>query len=120
MLRVLLELFYQPLLSEGFFLEAELTNIFPSLEEMTDEHTKFLENLKKLRDESDCIIAEIGMCCWPGLTVPRAAGSRSSQPGSAAGQSFALEQLKAKQRKETRFSQFIQEAESQARCRRCS
>uniref|UniRef100_A0A8B9UCH9 DH domain-containing protein n=1 Tax=Anas zonorhyncha TaxID=75864 RepID=A0A8B9UCH9_9AVES len=33
-------------------------------------------------------------------------------------QPFALEQLKAKQRKDARFAQFVQEAESQARCRR--
>lgn len=40
MLRVLLELFYQPLLHEGFFEEGELANIFPSLEELIDEHSK--------------------------------------------------------------------------------
>ncbi|XP_074794722.1 rho guanine nucleotide exchange factor 1 isoform X2 [Natator depressus] len=118
MLRVLLELFYQPLLSEGFFLEAELTNIFPSLEEMTDEHTKFLENLKKLRDESDCIIAEIGDVLLARFDGTEGGWFQKLSARFCSRQSFALEQLKAKQRKETRFSQFIQEAESQARCRR--
>nr|XP_048684049.1 rho guanine nucleotide exchange factor 1 isoform X2 [Caretta caretta] len=118
MLRVLLELFYQPLLSEGFFLEAELTNIFPSLEEMTDEHTKFLENLKKLREESDCIIAEIGDVLLARFDGTEGGWFQKLSARFCSRQSFALEQLKAKQRKETRFSQFIQEAESQARCRR--
>ncbi|CAM5072277.1 unnamed protein product [Eretmochelys imbricata] len=112
------ELFYQPLLSEGFFLEAELTNIFPSLEEMTDEHTKFLENLKKLRDESDCIIAEIGDVLLARFDGTEGGWFQKLSARFCSRQSFALEQLKAKQRKETRFSQFIQEAESQARCRR--
>uniref|UniRef100_A0A8C3F851 DH domain-containing protein n=1 Tax=Chrysemys picta bellii TaxID=8478 RepID=A0A8C3F851_CHRPI len=60
MLRVLLEVFYQPLLSEGFFQETELANIFPGLDELMDVHTTFLESLKKLREKSDCVIAEIG------------------------------------------------------------
>uniref|UniRef100_A0A8C8S516 Rho guanine nucleotide exchange factor 1 n=1 Tax=Pelusios castaneus TaxID=367368 RepID=A0A8C8S516_9SAUR len=118
MLRVLLELFYQPLLGEGFFQEAEITNIFPGLDDLLEAHSLFLENLKKLREESDYIISEIG-----DVLLARFEGTEGSwfQKISArfcSRQSFALEQLKAKQRKETRFSQFIQEAESQARCRR--
>ncbi|XP_015284044.1 PREDICTED: rho guanine nucleotide exchange factor 1-like, partial [Gekko japonicus] len=38
MLRVLLEVFYQPLLTEGFFGATDLENIFPSLEDLVDEH----------------------------------------------------------------------------------
>ncbi|CAM5176745.1 unnamed protein product, partial [Eretmochelys imbricata] len=120
MLRVLLELFYQPLLSEGFFLEAELTNIFPSLEEMTDEtQAKFLENLKKLRDESDCIIAEIGdvlLARFDGYL--RAAGSRSSRPGSAAGNPSRWSSSRPSSAKRHASASSSREAESQARCRR--
>ncbi|XP_039368366.1 LOW QUALITY PROTEIN: rho guanine nucleotide exchange factor 1 [Mauremys reevesii] len=86
MLRVLLELFYQPLLSDGFFQETELANIFPGLDDLTEAHS--------------------------GGWFQKLSARFCSR------QSFALEQLKAKQRKEPRFSQFIQEAESQARCRR--
>ncbi|XP_077645912.1 rho guanine nucleotide exchange factor 1 [Lonchura striata] len=118
MLRVLLELFYQPMLREGFFDEQELSTIFPSLEDLVEVHTAFLDSLKKLREESGFIIAEIG-----DVLLARFEGTEGSwfQKISArfcSRQSFALEQLKAKQRKDTRFSQFIQEAESRPRCRR--
>ncbi|NXA66016.1 ARHG1 factor, partial [Mohoua ochrocephala] len=118
MLRVLLELFYQPMLREGFFDEQELSNIFPSLEDLVEVHTLFLDSLKKLREESGFIIAEIG-----DVLLARFEGTEGSwfQKISArfcSRQSFALEQLKAKQRKDTRFNQFIQEAESRPRCRR--
>ncbi|XP_054667302.1 rho guanine nucleotide exchange factor 1 [Grus americana] len=118
MLRVLLEVFYQPMLREGFFDEQELSNIFPSLEDLVEVHTLFLDSLKKLREESDYVISEIG-----DVLLARFEGTEGSwfQKISArfcSRQSFALEQLKAKQRKDTRFSQFIQEAESQPRCRR--
>ncbi|XP_063178486.1 LOW QUALITY PROTEIN: rho guanine nucleotide exchange factor 1 [Chroicocephalus ridibundus] len=118
MLRVLLEVFYQPMLREAFFDEQELSNIFPSLEDLVEVHTLFLDSLKKLREESGYVIAEIG-----DVLLARFEGTEGSwfQKISArfcSRQSFALEQLKAKQRKDTRFSQFIQEAESQPRCRR--
>uniref|UniRef100_A0A674HJZ2 DH domain-containing protein n=1 Tax=Taeniopygia guttata TaxID=59729 RepID=A0A674HJZ2_TAEGU len=136
MLRVLLELFYQPMLREGFFDEQELSNIFPSLEDLVEVHSEslegilgvfgvfwgvlidffgsfflpaaFLDSLKKLREESGFIIAEIG-----DVLLARFEGTEGSwfQKISArfcSRQSFALEQLKAKQRKDTRFSQFIQ------------
>ncbi|XP_072704323.1 rho guanine nucleotide exchange factor 1 isoform X1 [Ciconia boyciana] len=118
MLRVLLEVFYQPMLREAFFDEHELSNIFPSLEDLVEVHTVFLDSLKKLREESGYVISEIG-----DVLLARFEGTEGSwfQKISArfcSRQSFALEQLKAKQRKDTRFSQFIQEAESQPRCRR--
>ncbi|NXV91554.1 ARHG1 factor, partial [Calonectris borealis] len=144
MLRVLLEVFYQPMLREAFFDEHELSNIFPSLEDLVEVHSEsggrgcgggagrggpggseprpapalFLDSLKKLREESGYVISEIG-----DVLLARFEGTEGSwfQKISArfcSRQSFALEQLKAKQRKDTRFSQFIQEAESQPRCRR--
>ncbi|XP_015282233.1 PREDICTED: rho guanine nucleotide exchange factor 1-like [Gekko japonicus] len=118
MLRVLLEVFYQPLLTEGFFGATDLENIFPSLEDLVDEHKLFLERLKKLREENNSLVSEIG-----DTLLARFDGSEGNwfQKISArfcSRQSFALEQLKAKQKKEPRFNQFIQEAESQPRCRR--
>uniref|UniRef100_A0A8C4WPN9 Rho guanine nucleotide exchange factor 1 n=1 Tax=Gopherus evgoodei TaxID=1825980 RepID=A0A8C4WPN9_9SAUR len=118
MLRVLLELFYQPLLSEGFFQEPELANIFPGLDDLMDAHTLFLESLKKLREESDCVIAEIGDTLLARFDGTEGSWFQKLSARFCSRQSFALEQLKAKQRREPRFSQFIQEAESQARCRR--
>ncbi|XP_014118237.1 PREDICTED: rho guanine nucleotide exchange factor 1 [Pseudopodoces humilis] len=115
MLRVLLELFYQPMLREGFFDEQELSNIFPSLEDLVEVHTELLGGL------SSNFRVSPG---FGGLPLPpQFEGTEGSwfQKISArfcSRQSFALEQLKAKQRKDTRFNQFIQEAESRPRCRR--
>uniref|UniRef100_A0A8U8BHS5 Uncharacterized protein n=2 Tax=Geospiza parvula TaxID=87175 RepID=A0A8U8BHS5_GEOPR len=109
MLRVLLEVFFQPMLREGFFDEQELNNIFPSLEDLVEVHTVFLDSLKRRREESGFIIAEIG-----DVLLARFEGAEGSwfQKISSARfcsrQSFALEQLKAKQRKDARFSQFVQ------------
>ncbi|XP_050195166.1 rho guanine nucleotide exchange factor 1, partial [Myiozetetes cayanensis] len=123
MLRVLLEGFFQPMLREGFFDEQELSNIFPSLEDLVEVHTLFLDSLKRLREESGFVIGPIG-----DVLLARFEGTEGSwfQKISArfcSRQSFALEQLKAKQRKDTRFNQFIQppcapRRPSRPRCRR--
>ncbi|EGW10462.1 Rho guanine nucleotide exchange factor 1 [Cricetulus griseus] len=98
MLRVLHDLFYQPMADGGFFPLEELQNIFPSLDELIEVHSLFLDRLMKRRQESGYLIEEIG-----DVLLAR---------------SFALEQLKVKQRKEPRFCAFVQEAESRPRCRR--
>ncbi|XP_062454734.1 rho guanine nucleotide exchange factor 1 isoform X3 [Rhea pennata] len=118
MLRVLLEVFYQPMLKEAFFDEQELSNIFPSLEDLVEVHTVFLDSLKKLREESNYIISEIGDVLQARFEGTEGSWFQKISARFCSRQSFALEQLKAKQRKDTRFSQFIQEAESQPRCRR--
>uniref|UniRef100_A0A8C9PGT3 DH domain-containing protein n=1 Tax=Spermophilus dauricus TaxID=99837 RepID=A0A8C9PGT3_SPEDA len=132
MLRVLHDLFYQPMADGGFFPLEELQNIFPSLDELIEVHSLFLDRLMKRRQESGYLIEEIGdvlLACptldshpylpWPesrcSLMVPRAPGST---PPFCSRQSFALEQLKVKQRKEPRFCYFVQDAESRPRCRR--
>ncbi|ETE60343.1 Rho guanine nucleotide exchange factor 1 [Ophiophagus hannah] len=118
MLRVLLEVFYQPLLTEGFFTESELVNIFPSLEDLIDEHKVFLENMKRLREENNLIVSEIGSTLLARFDGSEGNWFQKISSRFCSRQSFALEQLKAKQKKETRFNQFIQEAESKPRCRR--
>nr|XP_028598108.1 rho guanine nucleotide exchange factor 1 isoform X6 [Podarcis muralis] len=118
MLRVLLEVFYQPLLAEEHFIYKELANIFPSLEDLIDEHKVFLESLKKLREENNSLVSEIGNTLLARFDGPEGAWFQKISARFCSRQSFALEQLKAKQKKEPRFNQFIQEAESQPRCRR--
>ncbi|XP_063168521.1 rho guanine nucleotide exchange factor 1 isoform X4 [Candoia aspera] len=118
MLRVLLEVFYQPLLTEGYFTDNELVNIFPSLEDLIDEHKVFLENLKKLREENNLIVSEIGSTLLARFNGSEGNWFQKISSRFCSRQSFALEQLKAKQKKEARFNQFIQDAESKPRCRR--
>uniref|UniRef100_A0A8D2NSF1 DH domain-containing protein n=1 Tax=Zosterops lateralis melanops TaxID=1220523 RepID=A0A8D2NSF1_ZOSLA len=113
MLRVLLELFYQPMLREGFFDEQELSNIFPSLEDLVEVHSEV--EMGGLRMEMGGLRVEIGGSQFEGT---EGSWFQKISARFCSRQSFALEQLKAKQRKDTRFNQFIQEAESRPRCRR--
>uniref|UniRef100_A0A8C2Y478 DH domain-containing protein n=1 Tax=Capra hircus TaxID=9925 RepID=A0A8C2Y478_CAPHI len=96
MLRVLHDVFYQPMAEGGFYSQEELQNIFPSLDELIEVH------------------------CEYGAVFDGPEGSWFQKISSrfCSHQSFALEQLKAKQRKEPRFCTFVQDAESRPRCRR--
>ncbi|XP_053123451.1 rho guanine nucleotide exchange factor 1 isoform X2 [Hemicordylus capensis] len=117
MLRVLLEVFYLPLLAEGFFEDRELVNIFPGLEDLIDEHKVFLDRLKKLREEDHSVVSKIGNTLLARFAGEDGKWFQKISARFCSRQSFALEQLKAK-KKDPRFNQFIQEAESQPRCRR--
>ncbi|KAM4825917.1 rho guanine nucleotide exchange factor 1 isoform 2-T2 [Thomomys bottae] len=118
MLRVLHDLFYQPMASGGFFPLEELQNIFPSLDELIEVHSLFLDRLMKRRQESGYVIEEIGDVLLARFDGAEGSWFQKISSRFCSRQSFALEQLKAKQRKEPRFSAFVQEAESRPRCRR--
>lgn len=118
MLRVLHDLFYQPMADGGFFPLEELQNIFPSLDELIEVHSLFLDRLMKRRQESGYIIEEIGDVLLARFDGAEGSWFQKISSRFCSRQSFALEQLKAKQRKEPRFCAFVQEAESRPRCRR--
>ncbi|XP_016064752.1 PREDICTED: rho guanine nucleotide exchange factor 1 [Miniopterus natalensis] len=118
MLRVLHDLFYQPMADGGFFPLEELQNIFPSLDELIEVHSLFLDRLMKRRQESGYLIEEIGDVLLARFDDAEGAWFQKISSRFCSRQSFALEQLKAKQRKEPRFCAFVQEAESRPRCRR--
>uniref|UniRef100_A0A8C4LC07 Rho guanine nucleotide exchange factor 1 n=1 Tax=Equus asinus asinus TaxID=83772 RepID=A0A8C4LC07_EQUAS len=118
MLRVLHDLFYQPMVDGGFFPVEELQNIFPSLDELIEVHSLFLDSLMKRRQDSGPVIEEIGDVLLARFDGAEGSWFQKISSRFCSRQSFALEQLKAKQRKEPRFSAFVQEAESRPRCRR--
>lgn len=118
MLRVLHDLFYQPMADGGFFPLEELQNIFPSLDELIEVHSLFLDCLMKRRQESGYLIEEIGDVLLARFDGAEGSWFQKISSRFCSRQSFALEQLKAKQRKEPRFLAFVQEAESRPRCRR--
>ncbi|XP_031241560.1 rho guanine nucleotide exchange factor 1 isoform X9 [Mastomys coucha] len=118
MLRVLHDLFYQPMADGGFFPLEELQNIFPSLDELIEVHSLFLDRLMKRRQESGYLIEEIGDVLLARFDGAEGSWFQKISSRFCSRQSFALEQLKAKQRKEPRFCAFVQEAESRPRCRR--
>ncbi|XP_055002215.1 rho guanine nucleotide exchange factor 1 isoform X2 [Sorex araneus] len=118
MLRVLHDLFYQPMADGGFFPLEELQNIFPSLDELIEVHSLFLDRMMKRRQESEYLIEEIGDVLLARFDGTEGSWFQKISSRFCSRQSFALEQLKAKQRKEPRFCAFVQEAESRPRCRR--
>ncbi|XP_060042032.1 rho guanine nucleotide exchange factor 1 isoform X1 [Erinaceus europaeus] len=118
MLRVLHDLFYQPMAEGGFFPLEELQNIFPSLDELIEVHSLFLDRLMKRRQDSGYLIEEIGDVLLARFDGTEGSWFQKISSRFCSRQSFALEQLKAKQRKEPRFCAFVQEAESRPRCRR--
>ncbi|XP_007168111.2 rho guanine nucleotide exchange factor 1 isoform X2 [Balaenoptera acutorostrata] len=118
MLRVLYDLFYQPMADGGFFSLEELQNIFPSLDELIEVHSLFLDRLMKRRQDSGYLIEEIGDVLLAQFDGTEGSWFQKISSRFCSRQSFALEQLKAKQRKEPRFCAFVQEAESRPRCRR--
>ncbi|XP_022441235.1 rho guanine nucleotide exchange factor 1 isoform X7 [Delphinapterus leucas] len=118
MLRVLYDLFYQPMADGGFFSQEELQNIFPSLDELIEVHSLFLDRMMKRRQDSGYLIEEIGDVLLAQFDGTEGSWFQKISSRFCSRQSFALEQLKAKQRKEPRFCAFVQEAESRPRCRR--
>ncbi|PNI95371.1 ARHGEF1 isoform 1 [Pan troglodytes] len=118
MLRVLHDLFFQPMAECLFFPLEELQNIFPSLDELIEVHSLFLDSLVKRRQESGYLIEEIGDVLLARFDGAEGSWFQKISSRFCSRQSFALEQLKAKQRKDPRFCAFVQEAESRPRCRR--
>ncbi|KAM6294199.1 LOW QUALITY PROTEIN: rho guanine nucleotide exchange factor 11-like [Aegotheles albertisi] len=116
-LRVLDLLFYQRMRKENLLSREELALLFPNLLDLIEIHNSLSESMKKLREEGP-IIKEIG-----DLMLSRFDGVAKEEIQQVAAdfcsyQSIALELIKTKQRKETRFQIFMQEAESNPQCRR--
>lgn len=117
MLKVLLEVFYQPM-QNVWFSDTELPTIFPSLEELIELHASFLDKLKTLRQECNSVVMEIGETLLDMFDGTEGAWFQKISSRFCSRQSFALDQLKTKQKRDFRFNEFIREAESHPRCRR--
>uniref|UniRef100_A0A672QXW3 Rho guanine nucleotide exchange factor 12-like n=1 Tax=Sinocyclocheilus grahami TaxID=75366 RepID=A0A672QXW3_SINGR len=119
MMKVLENLFYQPLIREAIIPPADIKNIFSNLEEIVQLHMSLTEQMTAVRKKNEtALIDSIGddLLSWfsgeEEAKIKRAAGMYCSN------QPFALELIKSKQKKDQRFNSFIQEAESNRHCRR--
>uniref|UniRef100_A0A8D3E8Y7 Rho guanine nucleotide exchange factor 12 n=1 Tax=Scophthalmus maximus TaxID=52904 RepID=A0A8D3E8Y7_SCOMX len=119
MLRVLDHVFYQKLSKEGILPPADIKNIFTNLEEILQLHVSILEQMAAVRKRNESsVIDQIGddLLSWfsggEEEKIKQAVGTFCSN------QPFALEIIKTKQKKDSRFTSFIQEAESNRLCRR--
>uniref|UniRef100_A0A672SXG9 Rho guanine nucleotide exchange factor 12-like n=1 Tax=Sinocyclocheilus grahami TaxID=75366 RepID=A0A672SXG9_SINGR len=119
MMKVLENVFYQPLIREAILPPADIKNIFSNLEEIVQLHVSLTEQMTAVRKKNEtALIDSIGddLLSWfseeEETKIKRAAGTYCSN------QPFALELIKSKQKKDQRFNSFIQEAESNRHCRR--
>ncbi|XP_034081357.1 rho guanine nucleotide exchange factor 12 isoform X2 [Gymnodraco acuticeps] len=119
MLRVLDYVFYQKLSKEAILPPADIKNIFTNLDEILQLHASILEQMAAVRKRNESsVIDQIGddLLSWFGggeeEKIKKAVGTFCSN------QPFALEIIKTKQKKDSRFTSFVQEAESNRQCRR--
>nr|KAF6436915.1 Rho guanine nucleotide exchange factor 12 [Molossus molossus] len=118
-LKVLDQVFYQRVSREGILSPSELRKIFSNLEDILLLHIGLNEQMKAVRKRNETsVIDQIGddLLTWfSGLGEEKlkqaAATFCSNQP-------FALEMIKSRQKKDSRFQTFVQDAESNPLCRR--
>uniref|UniRef100_A0A8C4ZW74 Rho guanine nucleotide exchange factor 12 n=1 Tax=Gadus morhua TaxID=8049 RepID=A0A8C4ZW74_GADMO len=119
MLRVLDLVFYQKLSKEALLPAADIRSIFTNLEEVLQLHVSILEQMAAIRKKNESsVIDQIGddLLSWfsggEEVKIKQAVGTFCSN------QPFSLEFIKTRQKKDSRFNAFIQEAESNRLCRR--
>ncbi|KAK9961144.1 hypothetical protein ABG768_008951 [Culter alburnus] len=118
MLSVLQTVFSRPLEREEIMSVTELATIFPSLDEIIEMHYAFYENLKKLRQENDYIVKIISTPLLNRFSGSEGEWFQKLTARFCSYQSWALEQIKSRQKKDPRFNAFILDAESKPQCRR--
>uniref|UniRef100_A0A673U7G6 Rho guanine nucleotide exchange factor 11 n=1 Tax=Suricata suricatta TaxID=37032 RepID=A0A673U7G6_SURSU len=116
-LRVLDLIFYQRMKKENLMPREELARLFPNLPELIEIHNSWCEAMRKLREEGP-IIRDIGDLMLARFDGPAREELQQVAAQFCSYQSVALGLIKAKQRKESRFQLFMQEAESHPQCRR--
>uniref|UniRef100_A0A4W4G822 Rho guanine nucleotide exchange factor (GEF) 12a n=1 Tax=Electrophorus electricus TaxID=8005 RepID=A0A4W4G822_ELEEL len=119
MLKVLDTVFYQKLTRDNILPPTDIRNIFTNLEEIVQLHVTISEQMAAVRRKKDLsVVDRIGddLLSWFGGAeeerMKRAVGTFCSN------QPFALELIKQRQKKDQRFTSFMQEAESNRLCRR--
>ncbi|KAM7137814.1 rho guanine nucleotide exchange factor 12 isoform 5-T5 [Macrochelys suwanniensis] len=118
-LKVLDQVFYQRVLREGILTPSDLRKIFSNLEDILLLHTGLNDQMKAVRKRNETsVIDQIGEDL---LTWFSGAGEESLKHATAtfcSNQPFALEVIKSRQKKDSRFQTFVQDAESNPLCRR--
>ncbi|XP_067306850.1 rho guanine nucleotide exchange factor 12 isoform X3 [Pseudorasbora parva] len=119
MLKVLDSVFYQKLTRENILPPADIKNIFTNLEEIIQLHMRIADQMTAIRKKNESsVIDHIGdeLLSWfsggEEEKIKQAVGTFCSN------QPFALELIKSRQKKDQRFTSFMQEAESNRLCRR--
>ncbi|XP_073781194.1 rho guanine nucleotide exchange factor 1 isoform X18 [Danio rerio] len=118
MLSVLQTVFSRPLEKQEYMTANEVATIFSSLDDIIEMHYVFYENLKKLREEDEYIVKTISTPLLNRFSGSEGEWFQKLTARFCSYQSWALEQIKSRQKKDPRFNAFILEAESKPQCRR--
>ncbi|XP_044295375.1 rho guanine nucleotide exchange factor 12 isoform X2 [Varanus komodoensis] len=118
-LKVLDQVFYQRVSREAILPHSDLRKIFSNLEDILQLHSGMNEQMKTVRKRNETsVIDQIGEDL---LTWFSGAGEEKLKQATAtfcSNQPFALEVIKSRQKKDSRFQTFVQDAESNPLCRR--
>ncbi|KAJ8273471.1 hypothetical protein GJAV_G00101970 [Gymnothorax javanicus] len=118
MLSVLQTIFFRPLERREIMTLPELAAIFPNLDEIIEMHYNFYDNLKKLREEDNYIVKSLGSTLLNRFNGAEGDWFQKLTARFCSHQSYALDQIKGRQKRDPVFLSFIQEAESKPQCRR--
>uniref|UniRef100_A0A674CY78 Rho guanine nucleotide exchange factor 12 n=1 Tax=Salmo trutta TaxID=8032 RepID=A0A674CY78_SALTR len=119
MLKVLDNVFCQKLTRESILPPGDIKHIFTNLEEIVQLHVWITEQMTVIRKKNETSVIDLigdDLLAWfsddEEEKIKRAVGTFCSN------QPFALELIKTRQKKDQRFTSFMQEAESNRLCRR--
>ncbi|XP_016063141.1 PREDICTED: rho guanine nucleotide exchange factor 12 [Miniopterus natalensis] len=118
-LKVLDQVFYQRVSREGILSPSEIRKIFSNLEDILQLHIGLNEQMKTVRKRNETsVIDQIGEDLLTWFSGPGEERLKQAAATFCSNQPFALEMIKSRQKKDSRFQTFVQDAESNPLCRR--
>ncbi|XP_059817329.1 rho guanine nucleotide exchange factor 12-like isoform X3 [Hypanus sabinus] len=119
MLKVLDVIFYQRMLRDSSIPTADVKNIFSNLDEILQLHVSLNEQMKKVWKRNETfVVDQIGGDLLSWFSSAEEEKFKRAAATFCSNQPFALELIKSKQKKDSRFQAIIQEAQSNPQCRR--
>ncbi|KFZ58147.1 Rho guanine nucleotide exchange factor 12, partial [Podiceps cristatus] len=118
-LKVLHKVFYQRVTREGILNSSDKRKIFSNLEDILGLHVALNDQMKAVRKRNETsVIGQIGEDLLSWFSGPAEEKLKHATATFCSNQPFALEVIKSRQKKDSRFQTFVQDAESNPLCRR--
>ncbi|KAM6998543.1 rho guanine nucleotide exchange factor 12 [Passerculus sandwichensis] len=118
-LKVLHNVFYQRVTREGILSSSDKRKIFSNLEDILGLHVALNDQMKSVRKRNETsVIGQIGEDLLSWFSGAAEEKLKLATATFCSNQPFALEVIKSRQKKDSRFQTFVQDAESNPLCRR--
>ncbi|XP_065594554.1 rho guanine nucleotide exchange factor 12 isoform X2 [Cyrtonyx montezumae] len=118
-LKVLHNVFYQRVTREGILNSSDKRKIFSNLEDILGLHVALNDQMKAVRKRNETsVIDQIGEDLLSWFSGAAEEKLKHATATFCSNQPFALEVIKSRQKKDSRFQTFVQDAESNPLCRR--